>query len=387
MKPSSQTGGYTTGQCHTKTSTTAGAQTVTPDAFTLPGSLTTGQDTTFPGPGESYVMTASYTTTDPATRNTVTSDTTTAGGGLATGTLPWVHAVFDANMPGPNAPSSGTPTPPDDIRTLVDTASGKAWITLPYGTASMDPVDHSMAGWSASSGATQPDQGMADATHRDVRLPATPGISETRTTLHAVWHHLSTPVVTGMSRDPATNQVTITGTSTPGTARRPSSCASSPTRDRPSTTSPYPTGGPTPPTATRRTTTPPATPCPTTAPPPTTGPLPSPPTPCPKEDATASATRPPPATPGATPPAAANKAPPPSPSPAPTSTPSPDRRTKGQGPPRRRHSSHRPAPAGHRTTRQETTGNQARAMTAAQGSRPAPPAAGPPHPGRQPPTE
>ncbi|WEV41451.1 BspA family leucine-rich repeat surface protein [Bifidobacterium sp. ESL0682] len=214
VKPSSQTGAYTGGQCHTKTSSTAGSQTVTPDAFTLPGSLTAGQDTTFPEPGESYVMTASYTTTDPITRNSITSDATAAGGGLVSGTLPWVDASFDAN-----SMHGGAGTPPGDLKSLVDTGSSKAWIQLPYATASMAPAHAVFAGWSASSEAQQPDTGMNDPAHRDIQLAATPGATRTGTTLHAVWHTLAAPHALRATRDPATNNVTITGTTTPWDSR------------------------------------------------------------------------------------------------------------------------------------------------------------------------
>ncbi|WEV42755.1 BspA family leucine-rich repeat surface protein [Bifidobacterium sp. ESL0682] len=210
VKPATQTGPYTSGQCHTKTSSTGGSQTLTPDAFTLPGSLTAGQDTTFPGPGEAYTMTASHTATDPVTRNTVSSDTTTAGGGLVTGTLPWVHASFDVN-----SAHGGTGTAPGELKSLVDTGSGRAWIQLPYATGSMTPAHAAFAGWSASNEAQQPDQGMNDPANRDVRLAATPGATETGATLHAVWHAVHAPAITGATRSPADNAAVIDGTGTP----------------------------------------------------------------------------------------------------------------------------------------------------------------------------
>ncbi|WEV41922.1 hypothetical protein OZX57_08300 [Bifidobacterium sp. ESL0682] len=70
-------------------------------------------------------------------------------------------------------------------------------------------------GWSTSAEAVQPDQGMNDPAHRDIQLPATPGSAETATALHAVWHTLVAPTITGATRDPATNQATITGATTP----------------------------------------------------------------------------------------------------------------------------------------------------------------------------
>ncbi|WEV46724.1 BspA family leucine-rich repeat surface protein [Bifidobacterium sp. ESL0690] len=212
-KPSSQNDDYTSGQCQSKTSTTAGSQTITPDPFALPGSLTGGQATTFPAPGEEYTLSAMYTLTDPQTRNQVDSTATQAGGGLTTGTLPWADTTFDTNDS-----HGGTGTPPTEAKSFVDTASNKAWASLPNATATMKPEHFVFAGWTATASATNPDQGMGDPASRIIQLDAT-GATETRTTLYAVWHKLATPTtVTGITRDHMTNTVTITGTATPWTS-------------------------------------------------------------------------------------------------------------------------------------------------------------------------
>ncbi|WEV46727.1 BspA family leucine-rich repeat surface protein [Bifidobacterium sp. ESL0690] len=212
-KPSSQNDDYTPGQCQSKASTTAGSQTITPDPFTLPGSLTGGQATTFPTPGEAYTMTAMYTLTDPQTRNQIDSSATQAGGGSVTSTLPWVDTTFDTNDS-----HGGTGTPPTDAKSFVDTASGKAWIALPNATGTMKPEHFAFAGWTTIPANEQPDQGMNDPSNRDIQLDAT-GTTETQTTLYAVWHKLATPTtVTGITRDHMTNTVTVTGTSTPWTS-------------------------------------------------------------------------------------------------------------------------------------------------------------------------
>ncbi|WEV67437.1 BspA family leucine-rich repeat surface protein [Bifidobacterium sp. ESL0769] len=213
VKPSSQNDDYTPGQCHTKTGTTGGSQTITPDPFALPGSLTGGQATTFPAPGEAYTLAATYTTHDPQTHNQVESNATQNGGGLTIGILPWVNASFDTNDT-----HGGTGTAPTALQSFVDTASGKAWASLPNATNSMKPGNAVFAGWTTTPTNEQPDQSMGDPNSRNIQLPATTGATETQTTLYAVWHRLATPTVTGFKRDALANTVTITGTSTPWTS-------------------------------------------------------------------------------------------------------------------------------------------------------------------------
>ncbi|WEV67431.1 BspA family leucine-rich repeat surface protein [Bifidobacterium sp. ESL0769] len=212
VKPSSQTADYTPGQCQAKTSTTAGSQTITPDPFTLPGSLTGGQDTTFPAPGEEYTLAATYTTHDPQTRNQIESLASQNGGGIATGTLPWLNLTFDTNDT-----HGGNGTPPTALQSFVDTATGKAWASLPNATGTMKPGNAVFAGWATTASATDPDAGMGDHANRNVQLPATTGATETRTTLYAVWHKLGAPTVTGIKRSALANTVTITGTAIPWT--------------------------------------------------------------------------------------------------------------------------------------------------------------------------
>ncbi|WEV46730.1 BspA family leucine-rich repeat surface protein [Bifidobacterium sp. ESL0690] len=212
-KPSNQNDDFYPVQCTSKTSTTAGSQTITPDPFALPGSLTGGQATTFPAPGEAYTLAAMYTITDPQTRNQIDSTATQTGGGLVNGTLPWLNVAFDTNDS-----HGGTGTPPTGLKSFVDTASGKAWTTLPNATGTMKPDHFVFAGWTTTPANEQPDQDMNDPSNRNIQLPATVGVTETQTTLYAVWHKLATPTVTGITRDHMTNTVTVTGTATPWTS-------------------------------------------------------------------------------------------------------------------------------------------------------------------------
>ncbi|WEV67424.1 BspA family leucine-rich repeat surface protein [Bifidobacterium sp. ESL0769] len=212
-KPSSQNDDFYPVQCSPKTSTTAGSQTITPEALQLPGSSAiSGNAPAFPDPGEQYTLAAMYTLTDPQTRNQIDSTATQAGGGLTTGTLPWADTTFDTNDS-----HGGTGTAPTSLKSFVDTASGKAWATLPNATTTMKPGHFVFAGWSATASAANPDQGMGDPASRVIQLDAD-GATETQTTLYAVWHKLGVPTVTGITRDHMNNTVTITGTSTPWTS-------------------------------------------------------------------------------------------------------------------------------------------------------------------------
>ncbi|WEV46729.1 BspA family leucine-rich repeat surface protein [Bifidobacterium sp. ESL0690] len=213
-KPSSQNADFYPVQCTSKTSTTGGSQTLTPEALELPGSARQHSNTaSFPDPGEQYTLAAMYTLTDPQTRNQIDSSATQAGGGLTTGTLPWADTTFDTNDS-----HGGTGTPPDDAKSFVDTASGKAWASLPNATATMKPEHAVFAGWTATASATNPDQGMGDPASRIIQLDAG-GATETQTTLYAVWHKLAAPTVTSIKRDTLTNTVTVTGTATPWTTQ------------------------------------------------------------------------------------------------------------------------------------------------------------------------
>ncbi|WEV67436.1 BspA family leucine-rich repeat surface protein [Bifidobacterium sp. ESL0769] len=214
-KPSSQNADFYSVQCSPKTSTTGGSQTITPEALQLPGSSAiSGNAPAFPDPGEQYTLAAMYTLTDPQTRNQIDSTATQAGGGLTTGTLPWADTTFDTNDS-----HGGNGTPPTDAKSFVDTASGKAWASLPNATATMTPEHTLFAGWSATASAANPDQGMGDPASRIIQLDATTGATETQTTLYAVWHKLTAPTVTGIKRNTLTNTITVTGTATPWTAQ------------------------------------------------------------------------------------------------------------------------------------------------------------------------
>ncbi|WEV67429.1 BspA family leucine-rich repeat surface protein [Bifidobacterium sp. ESL0769] len=212
-KPASQNDDYYGVQCQAKASTTAGSQTITPDALELPGSARQHSNTaSFPTFGQQYTMAATYTLTDPVTRNQIEAPATQSGGGSVSGTLAWLNASFDTNDA-----HGGNGTAPASLSSFVDTASGKAWIALPNATATMKPNHFVFAGWTATASATNPDTGMGDPANRNVQLPATTGAIETQTVLYAVWHKLTVPTVTSLKRDVFHNRVIITGTAAPWT--------------------------------------------------------------------------------------------------------------------------------------------------------------------------
>ncbi|WEV46725.1 BspA family leucine-rich repeat surface protein [Bifidobacterium sp. ESL0690] len=212
-KPASQSYDYGGVQCRSKASTSGGSQTITPEALELPGSARLHSNmASFPTFGQQYTMAATYTLTDPVTRNQIEAPTTQSGGGSVNGTLAWLNASFDTNDA-----HGGNGTAPASLSSFVDTASNKAWIALPNATNTMKPSHFVFAGWSATASAIQPDTGMGDPANRNVQLPATTGATETQTVLYAVWHKLTVPTVTSLKRDVFHNRVIITGTAAPWT--------------------------------------------------------------------------------------------------------------------------------------------------------------------------
>ncbi|WEV42101.1 BspA family leucine-rich repeat surface protein [Bifidobacterium sp. ESL0682] len=227
VKPSSQSGSYAADQCQSMVSTASGWQSAILPVFTLPGSLTAGQSTTFPGPGLAYTMAAVYTVKDPVTNNSVDSEATAAGGGLTTGTLAWLRLPFDVNTAngGSGVAPGGTNAHDGHADAIIDTGSGNAWPLIPgpdgmHGYASGSPAaDHGVfQGWAITRTSARPNS-CTPGSHCSLgtSLPITPGEHDW-IPYYAVWREVKTPTVTGVKRDPTTNQVTVTGTATPLTA-------------------------------------------------------------------------------------------------------------------------------------------------------------------------
>ncbi|WEV42283.1 BspA family leucine-rich repeat surface protein [Bifidobacterium sp. ESL0682] len=164
VKPSSQSSGYAADQCQSVASSAGGQQTMSLPTFSLPGSLTAGQSTTFPGPGLAYTMTAMYTVKDPATNNSVDSEATQAGSGLTSGTLAYASQPLDVNTThgGSGTAPGGSNAHDGHADALIDTGSGTAWIRMPgadgmHGYSSGSPTDdHGVfQGWATSADSTR----------------------------------------------------------------------------------------------------------------------------------------------------------------------------------------------------------------------------------------
>ncbi|WEV41670.1 BspA family leucine-rich repeat surface protein [Bifidobacterium sp. ESL0682] len=162
--------------------------------------------------GDYFTIKVVHTRTDPATGRTVTSEASM----LADGILPFVSVSFDTNDA-----HGGSGTAPAPARALVDTGTHTARPVMAKadgmnGYADTGGANHAvLSGWNADPAATGGDPAYTPG--QTAGVEGVPGQTMTMTVLHAVWHELRTPAVTGITRDVSTNRITVTGTGQPWT--------------------------------------------------------------------------------------------------------------------------------------------------------------------------
>ncbi|WP_183193139.1 BspA family leucine-rich repeat surface protein [Bifidobacterium commune] len=145
-----------------------------------------------PAPGSRYELRATLSRIDPVTGNTITTAPDAEAGSISTGVLPYTTVTYSND-------GAASGTAPSSSDAYTDTASLKAWFTLPLLNADngLTRADGVLDGWTRTPGAVAPDHGMGDPDDRTIAVSAattnTDTAGHTAVTLYPVWRTGLTP--------------------------------------------------------------------------------------------------------------------------------------------------------------------------------------------------